>query len=306
MESMTAMKVGRKTKQSVPTNPNQQTGFTLIELLVVIAILALLLSILLPTLRLAASIAQGTVCQSNLRQLGILSFLYSQEYDQKILPSARNSQTQLRYLNNQDPALGGPPWYEILRQTQGLDYSPDNASILHCPSDRRGKGYCSYSANRYMMGFSSPRNQDELMFPIRKKTAVKGRMDNVILLGERGCIEEGDIGKVDSQWSLSGIGVTQFLGANSERGPDELGFYAGRHSKPAIQQDAAGPVVSNLKLPFLLLDGHAQMYKGRLDSISSQILITNNPGWVFDLFFVSKSPGGYWPILQPKMENGSR
>lgn len=54
-------------------------GFTLIELLVVISIIALLIAILLPTLRAARETAQNVQCLSNLRQIGTAYFLYAED-----------------------------------------------------------------------------------------------------------------------------------------------------------------------------------------------------------------------------------
>ena len=54
-------------------------GFTLIELLVVISILALLMAVLLPALSRVRKQAKAVVCQSRLRELGLLCAVYKHE-----------------------------------------------------------------------------------------------------------------------------------------------------------------------------------------------------------------------------------
>lgn len=63
-------------------NPSSvRIGFTLVELLVVISIIALLIAILLPSLRRAKRQAQATVCASHLRNLGQGLQMYAGEFD---------------------------------------------------------------------------------------------------------------------------------------------------------------------------------------------------------------------------------
>jgi prepilin-type N-terminal cleavage/methylation domain-containing protein/prepilin-type processing-associated H-X9-DG protein len=56
-------------------------GFTLIELLVVISIIAILLGILVPTLRKAKEHTESVICKSNLNQLYILMEMYLSDED---------------------------------------------------------------------------------------------------------------------------------------------------------------------------------------------------------------------------------
>lgn len=66
----------------------KRAGFTLIELLVVIAIIAILASILFPVFARARENARRSSCQSNLKQMALAQMQYSQDYDEKLVPSA--------------------------------------------------------------------------------------------------------------------------------------------------------------------------------------------------------------------------
>ncbi len=67
----------------------KKKGFTLIELLVVIAIIALLLSILIPSLRKAKDLAKKIICSSNLHSLSLAAISYAEDNDGRT-PSSTN------------------------------------------------------------------------------------------------------------------------------------------------------------------------------------------------------------------------
>ncbi len=66
-------------------------GFTLIELLVVVAIIALLLAILLPSLRMVKEVARRVVCSSKLKEFGAALRIYSQDYRDKVVPNSSSN-----------------------------------------------------------------------------------------------------------------------------------------------------------------------------------------------------------------------
>jgi prepilin-type N-terminal cleavage/methylation domain-containing protein len=99
----------KKVKKLYPRSSKmiKKNGFTLIELLVVIAIIALLLSILSPSLQQARQSARGVVCRSNLHQWYLSLAMYTKENSEKIWPGwAGNAVESYWWLEAMQPYYG--------------------------------------------------------------------------------------------------------------------------------------------------------------------------------------------------------
>src|SRR6185295_7109401 len=101
-----------------------RAAFTLIELLVVIAIIALLAAILFPVFARARENARRASCQSNLKQMGLATAQYVQDYDDR-LPAY--------YL---DDAGNHCPITNVLWYSGLLPYTK-NTQIFLCPSEKK-------------------------------------------------------------------------------------------------------------------------------------------------------------------------
>src|SRR5258708_39630887 len=77
-----------------PRKHAARAAFTLIELLVVIVIISILAAILFPAFASAREKSRESVCQSNLRQIGMAFLQYKQDYDE-IFPDRRDLKTSL-------------------------------------------------------------------------------------------------------------------------------------------------------------------------------------------------------------------
>ncbi len=163
----------------------QRKGFTLIELLVVIAIIALLISILLPSLNRARAMAKSTVCMSNLRQLSHGWHVYADENRDISVPGrmaklSGGSKNPDNWYKVGNGLKYRPRWIATMGKQVGLfafdvpstsdDRQDYDGKVYRCPQvfDWTDERNHAYGYNHQFLGNARKTNDQFHNFPVNR------------------------------------------------------------------------------------------------------------------------------------------
>ncbi|MFQ6036205.1 MAG: type II secretion system protein [Sedimentisphaerales bacterium] len=164
-------------------------AFTLIELLVVIAIIAILMAILMPSLRLAREQARSINCRSNVRNLTLAWLMYKDENDGKLVGGVPQAE-------NRSPWVFLPPSWQTAGVEQKKEYIKKgllwpfvkNIEAYRCPSDRRPNSpYHKYAYRTYSIAgglYGTNPNGGWEILPCIKFSDIKNPATKYVFLAE--------------------------------------------------------------------------------------------------------------------------
>ncbi len=229
----------------------RKSGFTLIELLVVIAIIALLISLLVPSLARAKELAKKVSCQANVRSIGLAVAQYTNENSGWLPMAYANNEVgppeETCYVLEISPFLGceDDKWFDDYYYNTGAPVS------VVCPSETKefGAHILGYGWNWIYLGayakWGYTGGHQGYWWSRRKESDVKRP-------GETSCLGESRPSANPAAWRPP-LGTTLWWGSYDGAGDPYLGS---RHDEGAN---------------YLCVDGHIEHTK--TDDIEDDYLL---------------------------------
>jgi len=241
-------------------------GFTLVELLVVIGIIAVLVSILLPSLNRAREAANQTKCLSNLRQLGLAFQMYLNE-NKGAFPYAgrfdipRNED----WLWWQETPFGARVQADV-RQSAIAKYLAPNGNVSKdfflCPSDDVQQRPAAVSGGNYLYSYTMNYFLEDSPYdPVNgykapRLPAIKNSADKILL------VEEDPLTIDDGAWVPPAVNYRNSPDDPQNTTTGNIDLLAIRHDANKIKPDAGWsfPGIPNIERRgnVNFIDGHAE------------------------------------------------
>jgi len=188
--------------------PQSRKGFTLIELLVVIAIIAILAAILFPVFAQAREKARQASCLSNLKQLGLATQMYAQDYDD-MLPGWPDP--------SRHPLYNTWGWAIVVPL---LDSYIKNKNVWECPSAPKGavfqegptgaKQTISYGYSEYLYNQAHAVNPkwSEHWNSMAALAGTQAGVSNIAVISDSAPNNSGALGIFNDWTNYDGVRIT--------------------------------------------------------------------------------------------------